>query len=168
MKKIFCLLFVSVLFMTSAFAYTYPRWKSMPVHVYIPPNCGKYTKLMQKAFYAWEYKTGGIVKFKYVSKKSNSNIYVEFVNDITDCNSDAAVGCTHPITNGRYLASPCRIEIETGRSNNHLYGTMIHEVGHALGLNHSSNSNSVMYPYDLDKMQQVTDVDLDLIKKKYR
>ena len=44
---------------------------------------------------------------------------------------------------------------------------MLHEIGHAIGLDHSENSQSIMYSYDLPTIQYLTEDDLDLLYKKY-
>lgn len=182
MKKI--LLSVFILIFTSLFCISAerPRWVGQPIYVYIP-EYGNMSRLMQQAFTSWEKESGSLVRFKFVDSPSNSNIDVEFVDFVANCNDVRAVGCTEMTTRGgQYYKAYVTIgtkeyirKIENGRytrklvtrSKEHIYGVMLHEAGHAIGLGHSASPGSIMYPYDLDSMQYLTNEDIKLLYKKY-
>ena len=183
MKKILILLLATLVLTASVFAYTYPRWRSMPIRVYVPQN-GEYSKLMVKAFNTWQTKTNGVVRFKYVSKKDDSDIYVKFVKRV-NCGDPMAVGCAHQGQSYKGYYTQSYIEIgmrdlvfkadgtvygtTSGvRSKNHLYGVMLHEIGHTLGLGHTQNKNSIMYGTDRNELQYITKAEINELMKKYR
>ena len=182
MKKIFLSLFVLITIALCAFAAERPRWVGLPIYVYIP-EYGKMSRLMQQAFEQWERQSNGVVRFKFVNSHSNANVEVEFVDFVANCNDVHAVGCTEMMTRaGQYYKAYVTIgtkeyirKIENKkyirqlveRPKEHIYGVMLHEAGHAIGLGHSMNMKSIMFPQDLDSMQYLTEHDLQLLYQKY-
>ena len=183
MKKIFLLLTALIILAAGCFAATYPRWKVMPVKVYIPPY-GDYTVLMKRAFSIWESMSNGTIKFKYVARQADSDIYIGFVDHVTACNDGNSVGCAvSTTTNGYFVQNYIEIgtkdtrmvsvngkiqKRDVQRSPEHIYGVMLHEIGHALGLGHSEDPDSLMYAYDREEFQKITKSDLKLLYDKYR
>lgn len=159
------------------------RWLSMPIYVYIQPY-GSYSTYMKKAFLSWETKSKGIVRFKFVTKPDDANIEVEFTDFVSNCNSNHAVGCTQWFYGKRGHYGKAYVTIGTKQYNyersgsnisrkiverpfNNIYGVMLHEAGHAIGLDHSPSEDSIMYPVDLPTMQYLTNEDLKLLYNKY-
>lgn len=182
MKKNVLLLFLILLTALSIFAAERPRWVSLPINVYIP-EYGNMSRLMRQAFNSWQQKSRGVVRFKFTPSPNNADIEVEFVDFVANCNDVNAVGCTELSTkNGQYYKAYVTIGTKqyvrgyeggkyirkmVERPKDNIYGVMLHEAGHAIGLQHSLNNNSIMYPYDLETMQYLTDTDMELLYKKY-
>ena len=183
MKKILSL-FITLLLLgfIAVYAAEYPRWVAQPIRVYIP-ELPYFSQLMQTAFAEWEEVADSIVRFKFVSKPTEADITVQFVDFVTNCSSNHAVGCAHTTTRGRnYYKALITIgtkesnvvlnqgvfqQVDSQRPVNNIYGVMLHEIGHAIGLDHSQNNQSIMYPVDLPTLQHLTKEDLNLLYRKY-
>ena len=189
MKKI--LLIFGLIFITavSALALSNPRWDKRPIKVYIP-NYGYKSQWMRAAFQEWQTKTYSAVWFIYLgeNKKDEADISVYFVEKV-NCNSPSAIGCTHyQYQNGFYthndieIGSKYVVELKGDDGtvarrtcdvqDSQIYGIMLHEIGHAIGIQeHSNDPNSVMFKYNLNNFniaQHLTQEDLRLVYKTYR
>lgn len=194
MKKILIFFVVIILSATSVFALSKPRWEVRPIKVYIPGN--SYTsKIMKNAFLQWQTRTNSAVWFTFLTaeRQNEADITVHFVENNTYCGDVSAIGCTHStatqegfyIHNDIYIAYKFVHElvgpngVVTKKTYPipapQLYRVMLHETGHAIGINtHSTNPKSIMYMYSVgdtntkDVPQRLTNDDINFVNNIYR
>ena len=129
--------------------------KTQGLKVYIPPKDMLGTT-MKHAFMDWQRHTDGKFSFEFVDTKSTANMVVIFIQSGMGeiCKNGDALGTTYASAktlygNKRILGVKIYISIYdmNGKpmTKNQVYTIMLHEIGHALGLNHSENPNSLMY-----------------------
>ena len=118
------------------------------IKVYVEPHPS--ASIASEAMNCWTTATNGKIKFQKKSKPEDVQIYVRFVKNIGKSTNSNTIGLTHHIySNGKQFKL---IEISEKAPNGRLFShdarlrVLIHEFGHALGLDHTSNPKSVMYP----------------------
>lgn len=132
------------------------RWTFMPLNVYIAPmkfyskrgEDLKYRSLVIRALNEWQNATKGKVKFKVVNTLLESNVNIDwkrverkalghcyFSYDSSNrlFGAEVAIGLTEGIVHADYM------------DEGEVYHTILHEIGHAVGLGHSYNPADIMY-----------------------
>lgn len=140
--------------------YTDPHWESGNITVSIPQKDPK-SGAMMRAFQKWQSRSFGNLKFKFVSDES-AQIKVEFVESVNG--SDGPIGICEKTIQGPYITS-AKISIATkGQqtySNNLVFTTMLHEIGHALGLNHNSRKYRSIMHDPITEDQDIMSIDVE-------
>ena len=137
------------------------RWGEMPVRVWINEESGKgisywsdgTVPIIKSAFGEWEDASDGLLRFEFVPSEEDAQIIVNFSStnlSIADSGDTEKLGYGGPVWRGLGKFNI----IESGFVIIVLQSmpcvtrdTAVHEIGHALGFEHSNMPGSVMYMY---------------------
>ena len=178
-KKILITLFLLFFSVTSAMAYSNPRWFSMPVSVYIP-NAPQ-TATVMKAFREWQKDSGGTVRFLFRRSHNTerlSKISVVYVDTLSNGEpyvveqKYTSIGKRHMDTSRGYFYK-LRIIIARRSAKGKYFTTAqteaiaLRAVGEALGVPADGSKGVMAETFDFSN-RHLLKQDIDALNKVYK
>ena len=146
-------------------------WNKKNVNYWV--ENGKFYYPVMEAFREWERETSYAVNFRKVNRPEYADIKVYFVDKMPG-NVLGVTSNRKGYANGKIVLKSSQIKIldktASGeyRSRQQVYPVILHEIGHALGLEgHSNSKNDILYHNTDYYKQSLSERDVETIKTIY-
>jgi len=144
-----------------------------PLKIYVKETSSSYYKSAYKNYvkYAIEVwrKADDRINYTRVNSKRDADISVHFIENLGEKYNENYLGLTEYDMSRNKVIDYSKIQISLIKfgdevvSDGEIKATIIHELGHALGLGHSDNEYDIMYPYiSTDHTSEMTYDELSL------
>ncbi len=136
-----------------------PHWQKKPIKVYIPKDT--YSATMKNAFLRWQEASAGNIKFSFV-EKGPADIDVVFAENAS---GDTPIA-TYSVSSEGNKITKAEIKIASKSpkfkkyTKNYIYTTMLHEVGHTIGLPDNTQKKSLIMYTPISETQSITKLDI--------
>lgn len=125
----------------------------------------KYNDMVIRAIKDWEVRTNGLIRFKVIDRLYDSKVNLTWKR--VDRKSLGL--CTFNFEKSRMFSAEVEIGLSDGiihqkyMDDNEVYHTILHELGHAVGLGHSPERQDIMYTPHQYGMVNISDNDVQTL-----